>query len=59
MKDAERKVSERWPDKAKIGESAEFTEVNEQLEPIFNAVWPSAASFRQRLEVPLALLLLH
>ncbi len=36
--------SERRTDKAKAGEAAEFTEVNEQASPVFNAVCPSAVA---------------
>ena len=43
-----RKVGERRQDKAKIGEKAEFTGVNEHFEPMFNAVLPSAGSFRTK-----------
>jgi hypothetical protein len=43
-----RNVSERRQDKAKIGEKAEFTGVNEYFEPIFNTVLPSAGSFRTK-----------
>ncbi|MDH4873888.1 hypothetical protein E8E91_24015 [Pseudomonas sp. BN515] len=41
-----RKVAERRPGKAKVGEEAELTTVNEHSEPSFNDAWPSAGSFR-------------
>ncbi|QHC49960.1 hypothetical protein EKK97_10555 [Billgrantia tianxiuensis] len=35
-------LDERRPGKEKSGERAEFTGVNEHLEPLFDTAWPSA-----------------
>ena len=45
-------VASEFTGKAKIGKKAEFTGVNDNFAPIFNAAWPSAgASLLQDLAV--------